>query len=106
MNYREAMELVSRHTRIWELAGDDGQADVREARVDPEHAGIEHLFAESRRRLRPGQRPASPAAVATGFVYTAATVLDWQAVQVWRIEWLLGAIAMFAAGVLLKRRRS
>ena len=40
------------------------------------------------------------------FVFSARTVLDWQAVQLWRIEWLLGAIAMFAAGVLLKRRRA
>ncbi len=43
------------------------------------------------------------AAVFTGIIYTASTVLDWQAVQVWRIEWLLAAIAAFAAGLLLKR---
>jgi len=43
------------------------------------------------------------AAVFTGVVYTAATVLDWQAVQIWRLEWLLAAVAAFAAGVLLKR---
>ena len=42
------------------------------------------------------------AAILTGVVYTAATVLDWQAVQLWRMEWLLGAIAAFAAGLLLK----
>ena len=42
------------------------------------------------------------AAVITGMVYTAATVLDWQAVQLWRVEWLLAAIAAFAAGLLLK----
>ncbi len=42
------------------------------------------------------------AAVLTGVVYTAATVLDWQAVQLWRLEWLLAAIAAFAAGLLLK----
>ena len=46
------------------------------------------------------------AAVLTGFLYTATTVLDWQAVQVWRIEWLLAALAMFAAGVLLKKSSS
>ena len=45
-------------------------------------------------------------ALGVGFVFSARTVLDWQAVQLWRIEWLLGAIAMFAAGVLLKRRRA
>jgi len=43
------------------------------------------------------------AAVATGLIYSAATVLDWQAVQVWRIEWLLAAAAAFLAGILLKR---
>lgn len=44
------------------------------------------------------------AAVVTGFVFTATTLLDWQAVQLWRIEWLLGAVAMFAAGFLLKKK--
>jgi len=44
------------------------------------------------------------AAAVTGFIYTATTVLDWQAVQIWRIEWLLASLAMFAAGILLKKR--
>ncbi len=43
------------------------------------------------------------AAIITGFMFTAATVLDWQAVQLWRIEWLLGAGAAFLAGMLLKK---
>jgi len=42
------------------------------------------------------------AAIGTGLVYTAATVLDWQAVQIWRIEWLLAAIAAFLVGILLR----
>jgi len=42
------------------------------------------------------------AAIGTGLVYTAATVIDWQAVQTWRIEWLLAAIAAFLAGILLR----
>ena len=42
------------------------------------------------------------AAVGTGLVYTASTVLDWQAVQVWRIEWLLAAVVAFLAGILLR----
>lgn len=46
------------------------------------------------------------AAVATGFIYTATTTLDWQAIQLWRIQWLLGALAAFAAGILLKRAAS
>lgn len=44
------------------------------------------------------------AAAITGFLYTATTVLDWQAVQVWRIEWLLAALAVFAGGLLLKKK--
>ena len=39
------------------------------------------------------------AAVATGFIYTAGTLVDWQAVQIWRGEWLIaaGAWSFFAA---------
>src|ERR1700757_3912638 len=44
------------------------------------------------------------AAIVTGFVFTANTLLDWQAVQLWRIEWLLAAVAIFAAGFLLKKK--
>jgi hypothetical protein len=43
------------------------------------------------------------AAIGTGLVFTATTVLDWQAVQVWRIEWLLAAAVAFLAAILLKR---
>lgn len=43
------------------------------------------------------------AAIVTGLIYTANTVLDWQAVQVWRIEWLLAAAVALIAGILLKR---
>ncbi len=43
------------------------------------------------------------AAIVTGFIFTATTVLDWQAVQVWRLEWLLAAAAAFLAGILLKK---
>lgn len=43
------------------------------------------------------------AAIATGFIYSATTLLDWQAVQVWRIEWLLAAAAAFLAAILLKK---
>lgn len=42
-------------------------------------------------------------ALAVGIVFTARTALDWQAIQLWRIEWLLGAIASFGAGLLLKK---
>jgi hypothetical protein len=42
------------------------------------------------------------AAIGTGLVFTATTVLDWQAVQIWRIEWLLAAIVAFLLGILLR----
>jgi len=43
------------------------------------------------------------AALSVGVVFTARTALDWQAIQMWRIEWLLAAIAGFGAGCLLKK---
>jgi cytosine/uracil/thiamine/allantoin permease len=42
-------------------------------------------------------------ALAVGVVFSARTLLDWQAIQIWRIEWLLGAVAAFLAGCLLKK---
>jgi len=42
-------------------------------------------------------------AAMVGIVFSANTVLDWQAVQLWRIQWLLAAVAAFLAGILLKR---
>jgi len=44
------------------------------------------------------------AAAVTGFIFTASTLLDWQAIQLWRIEWLLAAAAVFIAGLLLKKK--
>jgi RNA polymerase subunit RPABC4/transcription elongation factor Spt4 len=42
-------------------------------------------------------------AIFVGLIFTVQTTLDWQAVQVWRIEWLLGASVSFLAGILLKK---
>jgi hypothetical protein len=42
-------------------------------------------------------------ALSVSVFFSARTVLDWQAIQLWRIEWLLGAVAAFVAGHLLKR---
>ncbi len=44
------------------------------------------------------------AAAVTGFLFTATTLLDWQAIQVWRIEWLLAGVAAFVAGLLVKKK--
>lgn len=43
------------------------------------------------------------AALSVGIIFTAHNTLDWQAIQLWRIEWLLAGVAGFAAGLLLKR---
>jgi hypothetical protein len=43
------------------------------------------------------------AAVMVGMIYNVQNFGDFQAVQFWRVEWLLGAVAAFVAGVLLKR---
>ena len=45
-------------------------------------------------------------AVVTSLIYKTETLVDWQAVQVWRIEWLLGAAAALLAGILLKKSRN
>lgn len=42
-------------------------------------------------------------AIAVSMIFTARTALDWQAIQLWRIEWLLAAIAAFGAGLVLKK---
>jgi hypothetical protein len=43
------------------------------------------------------------AAVMTGFIYSANTLVDWQAVQTWRIEWMLAAMVAFVGGILLNK---
>ncbi len=45
------------------------------------------------------------AAMLVGMVYTVETTLDFQAVQLWRMEWLVGAAVAFIAGILLKTNR-
>ncbi len=42
-------------------------------------------------------------ALAVSVFFSARTALDWQAIQLWRIEWLLAAVAAFVAGLLLKK---
>jgi hypothetical protein len=37
-----------------------------------------------------------------GFI-TAKTLVEWQAIQFYRAEWLLAATAAFVAGILLKK---
>jgi hypothetical protein len=46
------------------------------------------------------------AAIAVGLVYPVQNEGDFQAVQLWRIEWLLAALVAVAAGILLKRAGS
>ncbi len=41
--------------------------------------------------------------LAVSVFFSARTLLDWQAIQLWRIEWLLAAVASFVAGCLLKK---
>jgi hypothetical protein len=42
-------------------------------------------------------------ALFVGVIYRPATTLQWQALQAWRIEWLLGAIAALLAALLLRK---
>lgn len=41
-------------------------------------------------------------ALAVSFFYKASNLAEFQAIQMWRIEWLLAATASFVAGILLK----
>jgi hypothetical protein len=43
------------------------------------------------------------AALMVGVLYNVQNFGDFQAVQFWRMQWLLGAVAAFVAGILLKR---
>lgn len=45
-------------------------------------------------------------ALFVGMIYTANTVLDWQAVQIWRIQWMLGALVAFAAAILFNNKKT
>jgi hypothetical protein len=40
----------------------------------------------------------------TGFVYNTSTIAEWQAVQTWRIEWLLAAAVALLAAILFKTK--
>ena len=42
-------------------------------------------------------------AVGVSFFYRASNLAEFQAIQMWRIQWLLAATASFVAGILLKR---
>jgi hypothetical protein len=46
------------------------------------------------------------AAVAVGIIYSVQTLADFQAIQSWRMQWLLAALVAFAAGILLKQSGS
>ena len=43
------------------------------------------------------------AAIAVGVIYSVQNFADFQAVQYFRMQWLLAAVAAFAAGILLRR---
>lgn len=42
-------------------------------------------------------------AIAVSLFYKASNLAEFQAIQMWRIEWLLAATASFVAGILLKK---
>ena len=46
------------------------------------------------------------AAIAVGVIYSVQSLADFQAIQLWRMEWLLGALVAFVAGILLKKAGS
>jgi hypothetical protein len=73
------------------------------------------VFDVARIRQYLGLNNASLVAFGLGLLCIVATLMveviysdvksfsDWQAIQLWRIEWLLAAAAAFVAGILLKK---
>jgi hypothetical protein len=45
-------------------------------------------------------------ALLVGLVYSVQTFQDFQAIQLWRMQWILGSVAAFVAGILLKGRKA
>jgi hypothetical protein len=43
------------------------------------------------------------AAIAVGVIYSVQSLADFQAIQSWRMQWLLAALVAFVAGILLKQ---
>ncbi len=43
------------------------------------------------------------AALAVSMVYTVQNLADFQAIQSYRLQWLMAAVAAFVAGILLKK---
>jgi hypothetical protein len=43
------------------------------------------------------------AVIAVGVIYSVQNLADFQAIQLYRIQWLLAAVAAFVAGILLKK---
>lgn len=46
------------------------------------------------------------AAITVGFIYSVQNLADFQAIQLWRLEWLLAALVAFVAAILLKHAGS
>ncbi|MGO9649886.1 MAG: hypothetical protein ACLPOO_17730 [Terriglobales bacterium] len=46
------------------------------------------------------------AAVSVGLIYSVQSLADFQAIQLWRLEWLLAALVAFVAGILLRHAGS
>ena len=46
------------------------------------------------------------AAIAVGVIYSVQNLADFQAIQSWRMQWLLAALVAFVAGILLKQAGS
>ena len=43
------------------------------------------------------------AAIVVGVIYSVQSLADFQAIQSWRMQWLLAALVAFVAGILLKQ---
>jgi hypothetical protein len=99
--------------RFCHICGGPREANTVGVAVEPAQLTQEENLNEIRQRL--GLSIASVvllvigltcglAAALTGLVYKQETLVDWQAVQTWRIEWLLAAAVALLAGIMLKKK--
>lgn len=99
--------------RMWEQVVESSHDVLRAARSIKLPSWLEYLhFHEIKRRM--GLSTGSLIAFVLGLgcvagallvgLLTAKTLVDWQAIQFYRAEWLLAATAAFVAGLLLKKK--
>jgi len=88
--------------RFCHVCGTSRQAQQAGAAVGP--GWTRHLeFQNIKRTLGLSTASLIAFSIGVGIVYTVQSFADFQAIQYYRVQWLLAAVAAFLAGILLNR---